>query len=333
LLDFLSLPSLITDTTDIALYIKGTVEGGAEYVMATETDMGFGLTPELQFRCLLLDSGDTSTSGFWIDVAETDWYNSGSPTLEIANAKELAGIAKLVNLEHVNFSGKTITIASDIDLAGRVWTPIENFSGILEGNQHSISNMKVTNGKGLFVAIVNKGLVSNLNLVNVDVNGTSNVGGLAGAIDDATVQLCTVSGNVRGASGVGMIVGGNYGTVFQCTAQSGAVTGTGSFTGGVVGSNYGKIVNSKSYVTVKGGSSVGGITGENYAGSGNVENNEAYSPVSGSSAVGGVIGRHYAQSAVSGNKFSQSGTGQTWGIGFDYRKSPVGPSNDGATPQ
>jgi hypothetical protein len=260
------------------------------------------------------------TSGKWIDVADTSWYNPYDPTLEIETAEELAGLAYLSsasNFQRVNFTGKTITIISDIDLAGKEWTPIGDFSGILEANGHSIRNMKVTNGKGLFSAVSTKpGLISQLHLVDVDVSGNNNVGGLAGAINDATVQLCSVSGSVKGSSGVGMVVGGNYGTVFQCTASSGEVSGSGRFIGGVVGSNYARVINNKSYATVKGNSAVGGIAGENYTANGYLENNEAYGSVSGTGSVGGVIGLHNSQSTVLGNKFSKS-TGQTNGIGSD----------------
>ena len=35
-------------------------------------------------------------------------------------------------------------LMADVDMAGKKWTPIENFSGVFDGNCHTISNLTVT---------------------------------------------------------------------------------------------------------------------------------------------------------------------------------------------
>ena len=52
----------------------------------------------------------------WIDDANTSWYNKNETTFEISTAEDLAGLAKLVNDETDDFSGKTITLTQPIDL-------------------------------------------------------------------------------------------------------------------------------------------------------------------------------------------------------------------------
>ncbi|MDR2180402.1 MAG: hypothetical protein LBP21_08845 [Synergistaceae bacterium] len=68
----------------------------------------------------------------------------------------------------------------------------------------------------------------------------------------------------------------------------------------------------------QGGNQVGGIAGENYTKDGKIVASEAYGRVNGSSAgaIVGYNGPNTVAGAISGNKFSQSGTGQGYGIGF-----------------
>ena len=87
----------------------------------------------------------------WQELADFSWYDADKSEFEINTAEQLAGVAYLVNVEKNNLSGKTITLGSDIDLAGHVWTPIGNlvsypgisFQGTFDGDNHTISNMNV----------------------------------------------------------------------------------------------------------------------------------------------------------------------------------------------
>jgi hypothetical protein len=192
---------------------------------------------------------------------------------------------------------------------------------------------------GFFAHIGAGGEVFSLDLVDVDVTGEENVGALAGDNTDGIVWNCAVSGGtVKGISGVGMLLGANYGSgsVEDCTTN-GTVTGTEYYVGGIVGSNYAVTgPGNTSFAVVRGASMVGGIVGENFAGSGMVIGNQAYGEVSGMSFVGGVVGYNHvntSDNSVRENTFSPTGTGQTWGIGYDQKASPAGPSNNGATPE
>ena len=90
-----------------------------------------------------LATDETST---WDGSAvETDWYTNAeadTTSYTISTAAQLAGLAKLVNEgpengSPVNFSGKTVKLGADIDLAGKEWTPIgksgATFNGTFDG--------------------------------------------------------------------------------------------------------------------------------------------------------------------------------------------------------
>ncbi len=89
----------------------------------------------------------------WDKSINTSWYDETKDTFEIANATDLAGLAKLVN-EGNTFSGKTVKLKYDIDLNNEPWNPIGTsgvgkfgelknvFSGTFDGNNKTIYNLK-----------------------------------------------------------------------------------------------------------------------------------------------------------------------------------------------
>ena len=108
---------------------------------------------------------------------------------------------------------------------------------------------------------------------------------------------------------LGGIVGDNKGTVLNCRFEGSLI---GSTAGGIVGSNGGTVSNCH----VSGSVSNGGVI----------------------ISTGAVIGFIYSSNGidfsnvvVTGNTFSTSATGQTWGIGEDRRLAIPGPSNNGTT--
>ena len=170
------------------------------------------------------------------------------------------------------------TLEADIDLSSYAsWNPIGTvgssvnfFSGVFDGNNHTISNLtcNVTNKeyRGLFGR--NNGTIKNVKLSNV---------------------------TVRGQNYVGALVGQNYvsGKVLNCSVEDGTVIGSNQYIGGLVGTNVGTIQNSYATVNVQGVSYAGGLVGFTGAGSninkcyatGNATVTNAYS--------GGLIGFVY----------------------------------------
>ena len=112
---------------------------------------------------------------YWFDTADTSWWDvaSNDSNFTISTPQQLAGIAKIINNGTTYFSGCTITLASDLDLAGSVWISINRiFQGVFDGGGHTISNMKIDSSEpaiGLFETLDASGTIKNVKLVNVDV--------------------------------------------------------------------------------------------------------------------------------------------------------------------
>lgn len=252
----------------------------------------------------------------WDDLSgadETEWVDIGSveTLLELAKSEDPKTLAKNYRL------------TSDLNLGGRaagsfpgIGTAAAPFTGVFDGQGHTISNVTVSGGENAgFFGVVKGATIKNLTLENVAVTGTKRVGGLVGW---AQVELdkenmgagkanligsCSVTGQVSGTESVGGLVGLNDGksdsdtlfsissSVDKCTADV-AVTATGSSSsklGGLVGENDGVITRSAALGTVKAGSSsmVGGLAGDSY---GSIYDSHAEGQVTGKSNVGGFVG-------------------------------------------
>ena len=160
-------------------------------------------------------------------------------------------------------------LSSDIDMSiyqnGDGWKPITEFGGVFEGRGYKISNLKINRDSerycGLFGQVTATATLSEIVLVNAEVNGGEYTGALAGS--------CS-------------------GIVSNCSAQ-GIVNGSGNSIGGLVGSfNTGSIVNSNANVAVTGKEEVGGLVGTLHGGL--ITTSYASGTVVGSENVGGLIG-------------------------------------------
>ncbi len=212
---------------------------------------------------------------------------------------------------------KHFRLMADIDLSaytGTSFNIIGNytmaFTGIFEGNRHTISNFSYTsissNHIGIFGYVAGSDVeIRDLLLVspNVDAGMGDSVGVLVGKLLDGTVSGCYVrSGSVTGYGGVGGIVGANYGTVVECSAAG--VTVSGSFyIGGLVGHNYGAVRRSLASGNISGEGGTGGLVGLNgdVMGhwSGLIENSCAGGVVTGTIGnVGGLLGANIESSNV-----------------------------------
>ena len=112
-----------------------------------------------------------ATSGAWADAAYTSWYGEDQSAFTISTAEQLAGLSKV---NRSGLYGKTVTLANDIDLAGREWTPvwIENFN--FDGGGRTVSNMTITSSDlaSLFYGNTD-GIIKNVNLTNVYIDVSS----------------------------------------------------------------------------------------------------------------------------------------------------------------
>lgn len=118
----------------------------------------------------------------------------------VETAADLQAIAAGFNAGD-SYEGKTICIMADIDLAGINWSLAQNasryFGGTIEGNGHTIRNMKVVDetsldGSAGFIGWLN-GTIRNLNFENANVVGSHYVGVICGYNQCGTIENCTVN--------------------------------------------------------------------------------------------------------------------------------------------
>ena len=200
--------------------------------------------------------------------------------------------------------------------SGGGWLPIGvggvSFSATFEGNDHTIANLFIDYGKraasnipipfvaGLFG--VSEGDIHRIGLVDMDVSGGYNVGGLVGE-NEGNITGGYATGSVSGDHGVGGLAGDNGGNITGGYA-TGSVSGD-SQVGGLVGGNrQGNITDSYATGSVSGDSQVGGLTGAN---GGNITDSYAIGSVSGNNEVGGLAGTNHGSISSSYTTGSVSG--------------------------
>ena len=200
----------------------------------------------------------------------TAWYGSGSATQYfIGTAEELAYFSYVVQTDY--FDGKTVTLTADIDLAGieselekytwmylptpvydgKGWVPIAPFFGTFDGSGYVIKNLYInrpeSDYQGLFgttyLGTNREGVIKNLGVINVNVTGNIDVGGIAGR-SNSLIENCFTTGSVTGAYD-GIDYGGHY---------------SGEYVGGISGSAL-NVRNSYSTADVTGRTIAGGIGG------------------------------------------------------------------------
>ena len=180
------------------------------------------------------------------------------------------------------------------------WTPIgsvdERFNRVFEGNGFTISGLYInrphSSNVGLFGVLSSE--IKNIGLLDVNIQGGGNTGGLVGWGEvNTNIINSYASGTVNGYFSVGSLVGtmGTNGHIINSYA-TGIVTGTGSSIGGLVGSigTNDHIINSYATGAVTGtGSSIGGLVGFIDT-NGHIINSYASGAVSGEEQVGGLVG-------------------------------------------
>ena len=123
------------------------------------------------------------------------------------------------------------------------WTPISekyySYSGIFDGQNHTISGLYFNNPKeeqeaGLFRRLKASGKIINVGIVDSYFNGDDSVGGVCGW-NNGTIKNCYYSGTVNGSYRVGGICGENDKSIENCY-HIGTVSGT-RFVGSICGDN------------------------------------------------------------------------------------------------
>ena len=196
-------------------------------------------------------------------------------------------------------------VTDDLDLRDLhlypIGHPVVPYRGIIDGNDHVISNLTVEGEGylGLISYLGAKAEAKDFGAVDVNVTGSQDVvAGLVGYNSGGTVSNCFVTGTVSGKDRVGGLVGVNHseGRIIQSSSSAEVIGGR--YVGGLVGINGddeggwgihdgGAIIDCFASGKVTGVSNIGGLMGgHGYAGS--ATNCHSDSTVTGQNCVGGL---------------------------------------------
>lgn len=224
---------------------------------------------------LVITAVPKTTGKTWLDVADTSWYSDSGTAFTITTARQLAGLAQLVNDKTDTFSGKTVRLGNDISLRNDdgtsgtlLWSGIGtsgSFNGTFDGAGHAITQMTAsTSGSVALFVTCSGAVIRDLSLFGEVTGGRA--AGLAVDMTNTTVENCAVSVKVTasnsGAGASGGIAGTmNGGTMMGCVNRN-AVTsenGVGGLAGELKGG--GTIQDCANYGAVSGNNSNGGLGG------------------------------------------------------------------------
>ena len=199
-----------------------------------------------------------------------DFTNYATDTeFVLNNYTDLKAFANELNVNGKSFSGKTVKLGADIDLANTEWTPIGQtggngtttwFQGTFDGDNHTIKNLAIS--------------------ASAWDEGANYAAGLFGFIDagNATIKNLTIDGaRVEGHHWTGAVVGYLTGTVENCHVKNATIISTHAnddACGDKVGAVVGYINTTDSVVsgctaykcTIKAGRDAGQIVGCNTVG-------------------------------------------------------------------
>ena len=153
------------------------------------------------------ESGEAEDLGYSIQ-------NDGSYT--VYNADGLLAWNKAVQKdESIN-----CTLTADIDLTGREWTRLDTwpgYSGVFNGQGHRITGLNFSAATTELFGLLNeRGVIKNLQLIDVNLYGSS--GHAAGIVEENNGQIiaCSVTGKISAYGRTCGIADLNYGSITAC---------------------------------------------------------------------------------------------------------------------
>ena len=251
-------------------FVKVELGGGTFYYrpqndVVLEAGSRYKYTVKVNATGLTLEG---CTIGSWVDgggesgEAEAEdlgyIYDSNTNTYTVYNADGLLAWNKAIQKdESIN-----CTLTADIDLTGKKWTRLDTwpgYSGVFNGQGHRITGVNFSAATTeLFKLLNHRGVIKNLQLIDVNLYGSS--GSAAGIVEENEGQIiaCSVTGEISAYGRTCGIADLNYGSITACwfdgtlkDYESGAIvrynyaTITSCYWGGNVGQgvfrNYGTV--------------------------------------------------------------------------------------------
>ena len=322
-----SATSVVTVSVSGSRVTLTPVGAGTATITVTATDTGGSMAGGTQTLTVTVQPSSTTdydtdddglieiTTLVQFDAIRHDLNGDGEPTTDGATAYAAAfpavgdrqacgGLTGCVGYEleaNLDFDTNNSGAADAGDTywnGGKGWEPFESdtsfggFRAIFEGNGHTIANLFIdrdSDDVGLFGRPW-RSVIRHVGLIDVEVSGGSNVGGLAGT-DQGSIIGSYVTGTVTGTGNeVGGLAGSNWGGPIVASYAAVEVTG-GNDVGGLIGENQAVLAASYATGRVTGEENVGGLVGSIPSNGRTLTASYATGLVTGESNVGGLVGR------------------------------------------
>ncbi len=282
-----------------------------------------------------LNGDGASTDAGYATAFPNPETGMGCPiTAADADDNDCLGYELTANLDFDTNGSGTANLGDTYYNGGAGWEPIgtsaSRFNTVFDGRGYTISNLFISRGAtdyvGLFGAAGAWIRARNVGLEDAAVTGQDNVGILLGETN-GEVEFTYTTGSVVGRVRVGGLVGnsGRTGSI-ETSYSTASVTGTGNYSGGLIGQSNGAV--KASYATgAVGGVRAGGLVGRNYY----------YGAITASYARGAVTGSSVARGLVASNPilFGLAGqpddTGTVTDSYWDVTTSGIADDSDAAT--
>ena len=261
------------------------------------------------------DAVITAVFKYWSDdeFSAVEFSCKDGDVILITTPQELALLAKRTNEGNIS-NETTYRLANDINLSEHEWKPIGTefhiFVSTFEGKGHTISGMRIL-GDDVNVGLFgySYGRVNNIKLSNSKIQGSQNVGGIAGTttlrlencyVDNTVTVKAIKTADDESGKNAGGIAGQQIRAPWSGAAYpflghsySAATVEGNTNVGGICGAHSGYAYWSVSEAVVKGISNVGGISGETYTYRGYVFQDISAAKVRGYLFTGALVGRPY----------------------------------------
>ena len=207
-------------------FVKVELGGGTFYFrpqnnVVLEAGSRYKYTVKVNTTGLTLEG---CTIGNWVDGGGESGeaedlgyiYDSNTNTYTVYNADGLLAWNKAIQKdESIN-----CTLTADIDLTGREWTRLDTwpgYSGVFNGQGHRITGLNFSAATTELFGLLNaRGVIKNLQLIDVNLYGSS--GQAAGIVEENNGQIiaCSVTGKISAYGRTCGIADLNYGSITAC---------------------------------------------------------------------------------------------------------------------
>lgn len=318
----------ISDSYYLDIIKQGIGDGSGSAIAFTINDIKMGTFANFNFN----DIWDLHSGSYYpfpqlkknpmIDIIEnTTDYSGGKGTvydpfiivtkIQLDNVRKNPGAYYILKNDIV-FNESDFSTGGLFFNEGLGWKPIDNFMGVFDGNNYEINGIRIwkedetrlnggLHGGKLGLFGKNTGIIKNIKIVDgrIELSGRTrpDIGLIAGENYRGTILNCSVDGIISGAaSEVGGITGSNYGGVIEYCNNNADIKCHSSWnyiSGGIAGSNSGRISYSSNNGNVSGRNSSGGISGENLGTINMCHNTGDISSYEDRAKAGGITGELY----------------------------------------